>query len=267
MRAKPERFADHYTQAKLFYASQSPIEQAHILRGFRFELTKVEVPAIRERVVALLANVDVDLAGALARDLGMSMPKALPRALEKPRAPELAVSPALSIFSQPGDGSIRTRRVAILVADGVDGAEVELLRSALAKEGAVPRRVGARLGAVVGLAGDAVAVDVTFEAMPSVLFDAVAVPDGEEAATALAGVGNALEFVRDQFRHNKPILASGAGATLLEHAGASPVLPSGEPDPGVLVAADGVVDAVIEAFRVAIAEHRHYERALDPPEV
>ncbi|MDF3069602.1 MAG: Catalase [Polyangiaceae bacterium] len=119
VRAKPEKFADHYTQATLFYNSQSPIEKAHILRGFRFELTKVQVPAIRERMVASLANVDVGLAKALAKELGMPLPKPLPKALKVPVKPEVTVSPALSLMALPGDGTIATRRVAIFVANGV----------------------------------------------------------------------------------------------------------------------------------------------------
>ena len=100
-RGSGERFADHYTQATLFYNSQTPIEKAHILRGFRFELTRVQTPAIRERVVATLANVDSGLAKALANALGMPMPKPLPKALKTPVKPELTSSPALSVFSQP----------------------------------------------------------------------------------------------------------------------------------------------------------------------
>src|SRR5687768_10786912 len=121
VRGKPEKFADHFTQATLFYNSQTPVEKAHILRGFRFELTKLRVPAIRERVVAVLGNVDAGLDKALARELGIDVPKPLPKALKTVPQPEVKVSPPLSLFARPGDGSIKTRRVAILVADGVDG--------------------------------------------------------------------------------------------------------------------------------------------------
>src|SRR5688572_3338963 len=146
VRGKPERFADHYTQATLFWNSQTPVEKAHIVRGFRFELTKVQVPAIRERVVAMLANVDADLAETLADELGMPLPEPLPKALKRPNKPEVEKSPALSLFARPGDGSIRARRIAILVADGVDGEAAQVLHDGLEAEGAVPRFVGARLG-------------------------------------------------------------------------------------------------------------------------
>ncbi|MEO5728991.1 MAG: catalase-related domain-containing protein, partial [Byssovorax sp.] len=267
VRAKPERFADHYTQATLFWNSQTPIEKAHILRGFRFELTRVQVPAVRRRVVAMLANVDAELAGTLAQELGMEMPEPLPRALKNAPKPEVSVSPALSIFSQPGDGQIRTRRIAILVADGVDGAAAQALHAGLAARGAVPRYVGARLGAVKTAEGEALDVEVTMETMPSVLFDALIVPGGEAAVKVLGNLGHALEFIKDQYRHDKPMLALGAGAALLENAGVSAVLPSGEPDPGVLLGEDGAAAEALPAFIDAVARHRHHERAMDPPEV
>ena len=96
----------------------------------------------------MLANVADDLAASVAQGLGMALPAALPKVMEKPTAPEVEASPALSLFARPGDGSIRTRRIAILVADGVAGAEVKSLHEGLAAQGAVPRFVGARLGSV-----------------------------------------------------------------------------------------------------------------------
>jgi catalase len=267
VRGKPERFADHYSQATLFYASQTPIEQAHIRRGFRFELTKVQVPAIRERVVALLANVDEELARGLADDLGIEMPAPLPRALKTVPKPEIKVSPALSLFALPGDGSIRTRRVAIFVANGVDGEAAEILHAGLSRQGAVPRYVGPRLGTVRTEAGETLEVEVTFETAASVLFDATAIPGGKGAAKELGNVGHAAEFLKDQYRHAKPILALGAGGDLLEGAGVPGALPSGEPDPGLLIEPKAPAGKVLPTFIKAIARHRHYERAMDPPPV
>jgi len=267
VRGKGERFAEHYLQATLFWNSQTPIEKAHILRGFRFELTKVQVPAIRQRVVAMLANVSGELAETLARELGMPAPEPLPRALKRTAKPEVEVSPALSLTARPGDGSIRTRRVAIFVADGVDGVAAEALNAALAAEGAVPRYVGARLGGVTTQTGGRLEVEVTFETMPSVLFDAMAVPGGKVAVEKLGTVGHALEFIKDQYRHAKPILALGAGADLVENAGAPAVLPSGESDPGMLVGRHAAAGDMLPAFIAAVGRHRHYERQMDPPEL
>ena len=252
-------------QATLFWNSQTPVEKAHIIRGFRFELTKVQVPAVRRRVVAMLANVDAELAGSLAAELGMDMPAALPRALKRTPQPEIDVSPALSLFARPGDGSIRTRRVAILVADGVDGPAAQTLHEGLAGEGAVPRYVGGRLGAVQTEDGDTIEVEVTFETMPSVLFDAVAVPGGKAAAVILGNLGHALEFIKDQYRHAKPILALGAGCDFVENAGAPAVLPSGDPDPGMLTDRQAPAAKLLSRFIKAIARHRHHEREMDPP--
>jgi catalase len=267
IRGKPEKFADHYTQATLFWESQTPIEKAHIVRAYRFELTKVQVPAVRERVVSMLENVSRDLAQAVAMGLGMTLPDPMPRALKNPPAPEVDRSPALSLLSRPGDGSIRTRRVAIIVADGVEGDSVRRMHAELLRLGAGPRFVGTRLGAVSTTGGDPIDVEVTTETTPAVLYDALVLPDGADAVVQLANLGQALEFIKDQFRHCKPILAFGASETLLEGAGASPFLPSGEPDPGVLLAPAGFSKEVLSQFVEAIGRHRHFERYGDPPPV
>jgi catalase len=268
VRGKPERFAEHFNQAALFYHSQTAVEQAHIRRAFRFELTRVQVPAIRERVVSMLANVDEELAETLATELGMEeVPSPMPRALRRPPEPEVERSPSLSLFARPGDGSIRTRRIAIFVADGIDGESAETLHAALTDLGAVPRYIGPRLGAVETEQGDSIEVEVTFETMPSVLFDAAVVPDGRRAIKLLGNVGHALEFLKDQYRHAKPILALGAGADLVENAAVPAVLPSGEPDPGMLVRRDGKASKVLGEFVKAVGRHRHHEREQDPPEV
>ena len=137
LRGKPEKFADHYTQATLFYNSQIDVEQAHIAGAFRFELSKLGVPAIRERMLASLVNVSPDLAADVAAGLGMAVPAALPRALEYPNTPEVQVSAALSLTALPGDGGIRTRKVALLAAHGVDGASLLAAQAALHAAGAV----------------------------------------------------------------------------------------------------------------------------------
>src|SRR6185503_1981130 len=126
VRGKAERFADHYTQATLFWRSQTPVEQRHIINAFRFELSKVQTPAIRERMVSGLLNVAPELAEAVADGVGMrQLPPPMPRALDRDVTPEVTLSPALSLFARPGDSSLGGRRVAILVADGVDADAVK----------------------------------------------------------------------------------------------------------------------------------------------
>jgi catalase len=265
VRGKPEKFADHYTQAALFYDSQSPIEQAHIVRAFRFELTKVQVPAIRERVVSQLVNVNADLARQVATGLGIGVPKAQTPVRSRNMKPEVKTSPPLSLFARPGDGSIRTRNIALLVADGVDGSSLRHLHDTLSTEGAVPRYVGIRLGTVKTADDQRIEVEVTLETAPSVVFDAMVVPDGEVGVQALSKAGQALEFLKDQFRHCKTILALGAGAQLLDAAGI-PAAPKGKSADAGLLRYANAGDAA-KPFIAAVAKHRHFERQSDPPPV
>ena len=263
VRGKPERFADHYTQATLFFNSQTPVEQQHIINAFRFELSKVQVPAIRERMVSGLMNVDGRLAREVAIGLGIDdMPEPMPKVLQKKVKPEVAQSQPLSLFARPGDGSIRTRRVAIMVADGVAGAEVEALAERLASEGAVPITIGSRLGRVKSDRGKPVEIGAPIDAAPSVVFDALVLPDGDAAAKALAKNGRVLEFLKDTYRHCKPILVLGAASQVLDAAGVPAMLPNGKPDPGIIVGKSG---DTTDAFIKAMAKHRHYERETDPP--
>ena len=251
VRGKPEKFADHYSQAALFWNSQAPYEKAHIIRGFRFELTKVQVPAIRERTVSMLRNVSDELAQAVADGLGIALPQAMPRVSKAPRA-EVTTSPALSLTYRPGDGSIRGRKVAILTAPGVDASSVTRTQAALSTAGAVVRLLAARLGRVE----EAIEADATFETMPSVLFDAVVVPGGDGAAAQLASLGHVREFLKDQFRHCKPILTLGAGERVLAEAG----LPTND-------ASDWALARDVAAFIKAMGKHRNWGRIIDPPQI
>jgi catalase len=267
VRGKPEKFAEHYSQATLFYNSQSEVEKAHIIRAFRFELTRVQTAAIRARVVSQLVNVDEGLARAVAEGLGIELPEAQPLAAPRRIKSEVRASEALSLFARPGDGTIRTRRVAILVAPGVAGRSLQALHEQLLDQGAVPRFVGARLGQLTTEDGDPIDVEVTIEGAPSVLWDGLVIPDGEAAADVLAADGQALEFVKDQYRHCKTILALGSGANVLETANIPAELPNGESDPGLLrIDSDEAANASA-AFATALSQHRHFARQTDPPRV
>ena len=142
VRGKAERFADHYTQATLFWNSQTAVEQQHIINAFRFELSRVQTPAVRERVVSGLMNVDSKLATAVASGLGIrKMPNAMPKVLKTKVTPEVTTSKSLSLFSRPGDGSIKARRVAVMVADGCEARSLKALVGRLTAAGAVVRFV------------------------------------------------------------------------------------------------------------------------------
>jgi catalase len=266
VRGKAERFADHYTQATLFWNSQTDVEKQHIVNAFRFELSRVQTPAIRERMVSGLLNVAAELAEPVAAGLGIrNLPAPMPKVMTRDVTPEVLVSTALSLFARPGDGSIRTRRVAILVADGCDGEALVALSNRLTDDGAVPRFVAAKLGSVQPDTGDAIEVDISLEAAPAVLYDALVLPDGDDAIAALRADGRTLEFIKDQYRHCKPILALGAGEQLLLACGIEAALPGGQADSGLIIASDA--KAGTDAFVAAIARHRHYARETDPPRV
>ncbi|MGZ5226944.1 MAG: catalase, partial [Burkholderiales bacterium] len=267
VRGKPEKFAEHYNQATLFWNSQTDVEKAHIIRAFRFELTKVQTVAVRQRVLAQLRNVTDELAQGVADGLGMALPEPLPKVLERAPRGEVESSGALSLFARPGQLGIRTRRIAMLVADGVNGEAMTAMHEALIEQGAVPRFVGIKLGQVRSASGDPIEVEVSLEAAPSVLWDAVVLPDGDAAVDTLSQTGHAIEFVKDQYRHCKPMLVLGLAASLLDEAGVPSALPSGEPDPGLLQFPGDQYDAGLQAFVEALTKHRHFERETDPPTV
>ncbi|NYT69956.1 catalase [Pusillimonas noertemannii] len=256
VRGKPEKFAEHYNQAALFYNSQTEAEQRHIAAAFRFELSKVTVPAVRRRVVSMLRNASEELAAEVAQGLGMELPEAMPRALAKTPKPEVEVSPALSLTARQGDAGIQSRQVAVLVADGVDGAAVWDATHALQEQGAVVRLVGPHIGAVTPREGPAIDADASLENHPGVLFDGVIVPGGPDAAKRLAADPKAREFLTDQFLHSKTIWASRDAEALLRQAG---ITAQDEELPGIFVTAKGGSKA-LQNFVSALGHHRHFER-------
>jgi catalase len=262
LRGHPEKFAEHYNQATLFYASQTDWERRHIASAFAFELSKVTVPAIRRRMVASLRNVSDELAQAVADGLGMELPDPLPRAIEKPPKPEVDVSPALSLTARPGDGGVATRKVAILVAEGVDGKAVSAVADALIGAGVVVRLVGQRIGPLAAEGGAKLDADASLDNHPSVLFDGAVIPGGETAAERLRSDGRALEFLRDAFRHGKTLMGMDEGKQLFAAAGIEP----DEADGGLLLV-DGAPANSAPMFLEALGKHRHPERESNPPAV
>jgi catalase len=258
LRGKPEKFAEHYNQAKLFFDSQTPVEQTHIIASFRFELSKVTVPAIRLRMLSSLVNVSKELASAVADGLGLELPPAMPKALDVPVKSEINASPPLSLMALPGDGGVATRKVAILLDAATDAAAINTLQVALTEAGVVTRLLGVRLGTVKVANGGSVEADATLENSPAVLFDGMIVPDG---AASLARSGQAIEFLKDQFRHCKTILLLGDAQSLLAAAGIS----QDQRNSGLLIETSAPKAA--GAFIAALAKHRHVERDLDPPPV
>jgi catalase len=265
VRGRPEKFAEHYAQAKLFFESQTAVEKAHIRGAFRFELSKLTVPAIRMRVISSLLNASKELATGLAQDLGLELPEPMPRARKNSPKVEVSASPALSLKALPGDGSIATRKIAIILADGVESEPLNDLIEALDAAGAVTRLLGSRLGTVRAEDGEPLEIDATLENSPSVLFDAVVLAGGAEAVDTMCLDGRTLEFAKDQYRHCKTILALGDSSRVLEKAGIPLILRSGDDDPGLLIEGQEGREANAQSFITAIGRHRHVERDRDPP--
>jgi catalase len=261
MQGRPERFAEHYAQAVLFWQSQTPIEKAHIVRAFCVELAQLRAADVRDRLIGMLANVSAELAGGVADGLGVARPAPPTPAIEDLPS-EILVSPALSILTRAGH-DIAMRRIAVLVADGVDAHQVHTLRDGLVAEHALPRLIGPRKGTIKTDDGEALEIDAPLAESPSVLYDAVVVPGGKAAIARLRRLDAVLEFLKKQFQHCKTILAIDDADDALRAAGIENVLPSGERDPGVLIARDRSTSIVLREFVQAIAEHRHFARTMD----
>ena len=271
VRERSESFGDHYGQAKLFWNSMTPPEKEHIVKALQFELSKVETRDVRLRMLGHLEKINDVLASQVGAALGETAGKAKPggtadsaaetHALAGATSPTSAsggveASKALSMEGQPA--SPKGRKVAILVAPGVDAGQVGAVEKALKAHGAMFDVVGPHLGAVGG-----VQANKTFANTSSVLYDAVFVPGGHSAA-ALEQMGDARAFVAEAYKHAKAIAGVGEGVGLLRAAlpeGAKP----GKDDPaanhlGVITQPDGGgLSASLEEF-IAAVPSRHWGR-------
>ncbi len=221
VRQRPETFADHYSQARQFYVSQTPVEQTHIADALVFELSKVQTVAIRARMVSHLLNIDAGLADAVAKGLRLA-PMPAPAPAAKPTRQDLPPSPKLSILKNP-PASFAGRKVGALVTDGVDAGVLAALRKAVEAEGATLALIAPQVGGVTDSAGVLHPADEKIDGGPSVLFDAVAVLPSKDGAAALAGMPAARDFVADAAAHYKFIGYAAAAAPLFERAGAGPM--------------------------------------------
>ncbi len=215
-RIRAESFADHYSQARQFYLSQSAYEQAHLASALVFELSKVEHPHIRVAMVGHLRHINENLAIRVASGLGI---KELPPApLVAMAVQDLELSPALQLIGKM-KATLEGRAVAILIADGSDAASIVAVKKAVTAAGAKVKMVAAKIGNATLADGSVLPVDSQLAGTPSVLFDAVAVILSEEAATLLGKEAAAIDFVRDAFGHLKAIAVDKGGAALLKLAG------------------------------------------------
>jgi catalase len=259
IRKRSESFADHFSQATLFWNSMADWEREHIVAAFRFELGKVDHQHIRVGVVRNLAQVDHGLAVQVAEGVGVEPP------VEAPAANHGRRSPALSQDHNPQD-TIATRKIAILVADGAESSHVRTVVEGLTGAGAICEVLAPRDGSVRGAAGEPIPVTRALTTVGSVLYDAVLVPGGDQSVQTLLEDGPAVHFVCEAFKHGKAVGALGAGITLLEAARVTSVRTAGpgdEPvsDQGVVTAGEQAAGDLVEPFARAIAAHRHHRRS------
>jgi putative intracellular protease/amidase len=208
------------------------------------------------RMVSSLVNGYAELAATIAAGLGIPVPPAMPKVLAHPAKPEVARSGALALTALPGDGGIRSRRVAILVADGVDGTSLATVKAALHAAEAMVHLIAPHLGPVTPANGGPFDATGTLENSAPLLFDGLILPDGAGGVKTLGGHIEVIDFISNQFRHGKTLLAIGASQALLERAGASPSLENGEPDPGILIGSAAKAEHAAANFIAAMGRQR-----------
>ena len=215
LRIRPDSFADHYSQARQFYRSMTAPEQRHIQNAFSFELSKVEAPTIRKRMLGHLHLVDEALATAVEANIGMEGEAA---AIKPFRAPiDLDASPALSLIGK-AKPTFEGRKVGVLVTDGVEIDRLEALREAVEKAGAQLAVVAPKIGGVTPKKGARFAADMALSGAPSVFFDAVALLASDQGVAALVKNAAAVDWVRDAFGHLKVIGYTSAAQALFAKA-------------------------------------------------
>jgi catalase len=224
-RLRAESFADHYSQARQFFISQTRGEQHHIAAALTFELSKVTTPVIRERMVSHLLNIDESLANRVGEALGLNkMPKPADAAM--PTRQDLEASPALSIVGN-GPKRFEGRKLGILVTDGTDAAILKALQAALAKQGATFEIIAPKVGGAKASDGSWIEADQMIDGGPSVLYDAVALLPATAAIGDLVQESTARDFVADAFAHCKFIGYVEAVTPLFEKAGIADSLDEG----------------------------------------
>lgn len=218
IRGRSPSFTEFYSQPRLFWLSQTPFEQEHMVGAFSFELGKVTRPYIRERIVDLLTRVDSYLAQRVAKNLGIKLSKdqlnrTLPKAING-----LTKDPALSLYANK-EQPIKGRQVALLVADGVCGNSVNAIKKALSKVGIHSKVFAPHAGMITSLQGETITVDGTIEGNPSVTVDAVLIPEGQESINTLTKDSNAQYYLFEAFKHLKPIALQGQAKGVYVAAG------------------------------------------------
>ncbi|SEJ49963.1 catalase [Dyadobacter sp. SG02] len=276
IRARSKSFLDHFSQAKLFFNSQSDPEKNHMIDAFSFELGKVQSVEVRRRMLGILSMIDNGLAASVAFALRLSVPEdpELPmnRSIPADADPadydplvvesSLTASTALSMANSPKD-SIKTRKVAFLAADGVDGNSLNTVKASLEAEGAIVEVIAPRSNYILSATDEEIPVQHSLLTAASVLYDAVYVPGGTISAATIEADADAVHFLNEAFKHCKAIAADASAMQAIEATYFARKLPADFSDESVLL--DGIVISddpakLAKQFIAAIAQHRFWER-------
>jgi catalase len=264
VRARSKSFGDHFTQAAMFYRSLSDPERERLIQATHFELGKVDSPEVRHRMVHEIFNkIDHELAVRCAEGIGIAPPT-------KSEAPDVSKRmPEVSIDNHSKKPALKSRRVAILAADGYDHAVLAEVKLALENAGLHPKVIAKFKGELKGADGQTIEVDKSHITTGSIMYDAVFVVSGRASADTMKGQGDTLHFINEAFKHGKAIGAVGEGVEVIAASAVKGVeLASRDSHEGVS-SSMGVVTApgaggladFIDQFKSAIAEHRHWARA------
>lgn len=247
IRQRSPSFSDHFSQARLFFHSLSQPEQKHIIDAYTFELGKVERQWIREREVnEILANIDLDLAKQVASNLGLTLPTQ--PTVEVPQ-PKLDKSPALSQMRFiPED--IKGRKIAVLATNGVNAESIEAILQWARTEKAVVKLIGPSPAPIKTKQGELLKVDASMDGMPSIMFDAVVVVDGDDIS-AMQQNGEGLHYLLETYKHLKPLVLLGDNDQLLKQLNLTP-------DEGTLTGNDFA--KVQDQLKQGLLKHRVWAR-------
>ncbi len=263
IRARSEKFKDFFSQAKLFWNSMSEPEKKHIIEAFHFEVGKVNNKSIRKAIVELFNNVDGDLAVEIAKGVGVPAPE------QRGGSPITKESQNVSQerSEHTAKNTIKTRKIAILAADGYDYKDFSTVMKALEAGGARAHIISKHQGMLKSSSGEEIEVDNSYVTTASVLYDAIYIPGGKENVDILKMQGDAIHFVNEAFRHCKPLGATGEGIELLRAANLPDIKFAGKKSTDIVISDKGVVtamksdnDSFNDYFIDSIAKHRHWDR-------
>jgi catalase len=229
VRERSKSFFDHFSQATLFFNSQSKPEQQHLIGAFTFELGKVEKVYIRERILGMLTQVDKNLAAKVASGLGLPLPKAPEKPMNLGISADANENDSEPIYVKPVvdksaalsmegtiKNTIKTRKVAFLVANGVNDESLNKMKKALVDNGATVKLISLKQGTITSEGGKQLTVDGSFLTDASVLYDAIFIPDGRKSIAALMTEANSIHFVNEAYKHCKAIATGTDGVAFLK---------------------------------------------------